>query len=157
MSSSLGSRWVLLPYGVSSFNIGNFFTVLAVNVDWQIQSPVSFGKVAHLNCKISDPNFNCSRQLRQWLGGEHYGSLCYENKCNASEKKYNIVQTENMCVYTLMIERFSEHDVNCEYTCSYGIWRKRKHLTLDEMKFICKYIHCLYNFISVYWPEIMYG
>ncbi|CAC5370248.1 unnamed protein product [Mytilus coruscus] len=111
-------------------------TVLAVNVDWQIKSPVSFGKNAYLTCNISDQNFNCTRHLRQWLGGENYGSLCYNNKCKASLEKYDVLQVETRCEYILEIERFSEHDVNCDYTCSYGIWRKRKKLTLDEMEFI---------------------
>lgn len=112
---------------------------MAVKVEWKIESPVVFGKVAYLICRISDQVHNCSRRLRQWLGGQHYGSLCYNNKCNISLSKYNVMNETTMCLYTLMIGNFSEHDVNCEYTCSYGVSRMRKNLTLDTMAFRCKY------------------
>lgn len=111
--------------------------ILTVDVTWDAKLPAFFGNVTHLQCKISADN-DCAKSPRQWYGGHIYDSLCYEDKCTASNK-YEVMK-QSRCSYTLMIHDFSDKDVNCEYTCLYGVSNMRRNLTLDENKFICKYI-----------------
>lgn len=106
----------------------------AVDVVWEAKLPAVFGNITYLECNISDTAFNCSKKTRQWFGGPRHRSLCYENDCTVSNK-YEVMKQPS-CLYTLMIHDFSELDVNCEYTCSYGVSRMRQNLTLDENRFI---------------------
>lgn len=113
-----------------------FGTGFAVDVTWDAEFPAFFGNVTYLQCKISDASFRCNKSLRQWYGGPNYGPLCYEDNCTASNK-YKVMN-QSRCQYTLMIYDFSDRDVNCEYTCLYGISNMRRNLTLDAKKFIYK-------------------
>lgn len=119
---------------IQIFLLTTFCASYAVDVVWEADFPAVFGNVTYLQCTISDAAFNCSKRTRQWIGGPKYRSLCYEDKC-AISNKYEVMKQPN-CLYTLMIRNFSEQDVNCEYTCSYGVSRMRRNLTLDEKRFI---------------------
>ncbi|CAC5390335.1 unnamed protein product [Mytilus coruscus] len=120
--------------GVCLESVFTYICILTVDVTWDAKLPAFFGNVTYLQCKISDTSFSCNKSLRQWYGGPNYGSLCYEDKCTASNK-YEVMK-QSRCQYTLMIHDFSDRDVNCEYTCLYGISKMRRNLTLDEKKFI---------------------
>lgn len=111
-----------------------YFTGSAVDVMWDAKLPVVFGNVTYLQCNISDTTFDCSNGPLQWIGGSKYEPLCYEDNCPTS-KKYEVMK-QSCCLYTLLIHNFSELDVNLDYTCSYGVSRMRRNLTLDEKRFI---------------------
>ncbi|VDI68834.1 Hypothetical predicted protein [Mytilus galloprovincialis] len=115
-------------------NILYELSLLTVKVVWKADFPAFFGNITYLQCNIFDTADNCTQSTRQWIGGPRYRSLCHENKCDSSNK-YEIMNQAS-CLYTLMIRNFTEQDVNCEYTCSYGVSRNRKNLTLDEERFI---------------------
>lgn len=118
-------------------------SILTVNVVWEAQFPAMFGSDTYLHCNISDEVSNCSKKTRQWYGGPRHRSLCYNNNCTISNK-YEVMK-QSRCQYTLMIRNFSEQDVNCDYTCSYGVSQKRRNLSLDEHRFICKQLICFLN------------
>lgn len=122
-------------------NFSNQFVLLFYNKDsfvlWTVKSSVIFfGKTAELECVVSDSVNFCNKTLRQWYGGNPYGVLCRNGACR-NQGKYE-EQQNSMCSYTLMINNFSESDVNCEYTCAYGVHRSRKMLKLDNEHFSCK-------------------
>lgn len=103
----------------------------SVDVEWHLMSrPVIFGKPISLMCTIDDTPHNCSQFLRQWLGGPTYRSLCTEAICSNS-LKYEVLN-QLPCSYTLKVHNFSESDVNCDYTCLYGVFNNRKTLILNE-------------------------
>lgn len=117
----------------------NFFlssSLLTVVVVWEAKLPALFGNVTYLQCNISDEVSNCSKKTFQWIGGPMHRSICYNNNCTIFDK-YEVIK--HVCMYTLLIHNFSEKDVNCDYTCSYGVSRMRRKLSLDEKNFICKY------------------
>lgn len=118
----------------SIFLLTAFCTSSAVDVEWEAKLPAVFGNTIYLECNISDAAFDCLKKTRQWFGGPTHRSLCYNNNCTVSNK-YEVMKQSN-CRYTLMIRNFSELDVNCDYTCSYGVTRMRQNLTLDENRFI---------------------
>lgn len=120
---------------------GNFISVLYyldVNVSWNMKSNMTlFRKTAELQCVISDNDSSCNRTLRQWYGGNPYGFLCRDGACR-HQVKY-VEKQDSMCKYTLKIFNFSENDVNCDYTCAYGVHSSRKTLKLDTKHFACKF------------------
>lgn len=124
-------------------------SLLTVNVVWEAKFPAVFGNDTYLQCNISDEASNCSKKTRQWFGGPRHRPLCYNNNCAISDK-YKVMEQPN-CFYTLMIRNFSELDVNCDYTCSYGVSQKRRNLTLDEHRFICKLHIC---FLTEMYPMV---
>lgn len=105
-----------------------------ITVTWNMKSNMTiFGKTAELECAISDYTNSCNGNIRQWYGGKPYDFLCRNGDCRNNAKYFE--RTEGMCKYTLTIYNFSENDVNCEYTCSYGVHRSRKMLKLDGQHF----------------------
>lgn len=105
-----------------------------ITVTWNMKSNMTiFGKTAELECAISDYINSCNGDLRQWYGGKPYDFLCRNGDCRNNAKYFE--RKEAMCKYTLTIYNFSENDVNCEYTCSYGVYRSRKMLKLDGQHF----------------------
>lgn len=111
-----------------------FSTISAVHIEWETTFPAEIGKIAYLQCNISDTASNCTSKSRQWIGGLKYDGLCHENEC-LTVKKYNVMK-QPRCWYTLMIYNFSESDINYDYSCFYGASKMRRNLTLDENKFI---------------------
>lgn len=105
---------------------------------WNITSnPVIFGNTAELSCFIFNYDTTCTDELRQWIGGQHYNSLCQNMRCS-DDTKYH-VKLRTACSYTLMISNFSIDDVNCDYACFYGTHSYRKHLQLNSNDFVCMY------------------
>ncbi|CAC5417072.1 unnamed protein product [Mytilus coruscus] len=69
---------------------------------WNITSnPVKFGSTAELSCFISDYDNNCTQELRQWIGGQQYTSLCQNMRCSDGTKYH--VKSKAPCLYMLMI------------------------------------------------------
>lgn len=108
----------------------------SVYVSWNLQSsPAIFGSTAYLICRITDDANSCLKSKRQWLGGPNYGPLCQDVGCGDGTK-YEIMHQSNMCNYTLIINRLSAFDVECDYTCSYGVNNMRKTLKLNGEDFL---------------------
>ncbi|XP_071162759.1 uncharacterized protein [Mytilus edulis] len=119
---------------ISIFLLAAFCASSAVDVVWEAKLPAVFGNITYLECNISDAAVDCLKKTRQWFGGPEHRSLCYNNNCTVSNK-YEVMK-QSSCLYTLMIHNFSEFDVNCDYTCTYGVSRMRQNLTLDGKRFI---------------------
>lgn len=104
-----------------------------------------FRKTAELTCVISDYDHSCNRTIRQWYGGNPYVFLCRDGACR-HQGKY-VEKQDSMCKYTLKIYNFSENDVNCDYTCAYGVQSSRKMLKLDKKLFACKFTITVDNIV----------
>lgn len=104
------------------------------NVTMQLQSnPARFGQMVNLSCSMSTNESTCNTLFPQWYGGKEYGVLCQNEICR-DQSKYNAIK-EAPCSYTLMILKFSEYDVDCEYACMYGINFCRRNITSDSNNF----------------------
>lgn len=96
-----------------------------------------FGQTVVLDCMIPDKLKPCTGSLYQWYGGNPYAFLCRDEVCRNGTKY--LAKKDSLCKYSLEISRFSENDVNCEYTCTYSVHRGRKLLKLDDEHFVCKF------------------
>ncbi|CAC5368507.1 unnamed protein product [Mytilus coruscus] len=77
-------------------------TSLSDNLMWNITSnPVKFGNTAELSCYIFNYDTTCTDELRQWIGGIQYTSLCQNMICSDGTKYQ--VKLKTACSYTLMI------------------------------------------------------
>lgn len=102
-------------------------------VKWEIKTkPLEIGKEAKLSCYDD----NCpTNYTRRWLGGKHYGLLCYDGK-SKNPSKYDM--KSNGRTFDLVIKKLKFTDVNCEYTCSCGFNQYTKILKVNEEEIICK-------------------
>lgn len=109
----------------------------SVNVTWNMKTkPAIIGNDVILECVISGEDQSCDKYPRQWYGGANYGLLCEDKMCR-NNKKYKEV-TISSCEHHLVIDNFTEQDLNQNYTCSYGIVNDRKGLALKDGPFECK-------------------
>ncbi|CAC5417061.1 unnamed protein product [Mytilus coruscus] len=107
---------------------------IQVNVTWNMKTnPAIIGNNVILECVISGEEQSCDEYPRQWYGGVNYGLLCEDGMCRYN-KKYKELNISS-CIYRLMIHNFTEQDLNQNYTCSYGIFKERKGLTLKDGPF----------------------
>lgn len=119
-----------------------------ISITWNVTSkPAIFGDDVELSCYIGVEVVDCNNQLRQWIGGQHYTSLCQNMECS-NDTKYH-VKEGTPCVYTLIIEKFSMEDINCDYACHFGTRSKRMNLQLSHANFVCTYS---LNVYFVYFP-----
>lgn len=107
------------------------FTVNEASLKWEIKTkPLEIGKEARLSCYDN----NCPpTNTRRWLGGKHYGLLCFDGE---SKQPLKYEMTSNGTAFDLMIKNFTFTDVNCEYTCACGYQQYTKMLKVKEEELI---------------------
>lgn len=126
-------QWIV--FLITSLVCVQCVTSFSDNLMWNITSiPVKFGNTAELSCFISDYDNTCTQELRQWIGGQQYTSLCQNMRCSDGTKYH--VKLKTACSYTLMITNFSMYDVNCDYSCFYGTHSYRRYLQLNSNEFV---------------------
>jgi hypothetical protein len=100
-----------------------------------VNPPIIFGETAQLVCA---PNSYHTKNITSWLGGKKYEILSY-NGVTADARKYAEIQRwyRSKLESILRIYKFDEMDVNVNYSCSIGVCRNRKKLSLTPDKFEC--------------------
>ncbi|XP_071131542.1 uncharacterized protein [Mytilus edulis] len=107
-----------------------------IPVTWNLHSkPVIFGNKCELSCDIGVKHYKCNSRVRQWIGGSSQTVLCQNMNCK-NDTKYHVKEGAP-CVYTLIIHNFTMDDLNCDYTCYYGIKTQHKMtLKLNRKDFV---------------------
>lgn len=93
--------------------------------------------MARLSCLVEPSTKNLSTPT--WTGGANYSLISFHDS-TANKNKYRVINTisNNHFESVLEISDFSESDVNCDYSCSFGFHENRKRLGLTEEDFVCE-------------------
>lgn len=108
---------------------------LVVNraLKWEEATPlVVFGENATLKC--IDLGSVCTH-TRKWIGGKGYNLLALDNT-STNPFKYEINSDRKDYSFNLIIQKFNDDDVNCDYTCACGFQQYTKRLELTELNFV---------------------
>ncbi|VDI36010.1 Hypothetical predicted protein [Mytilus galloprovincialis] len=105
-----------------------------LSVNWDIQSPVQFGKTAILNCTIDEKSHVCQNPILIWRWTKHRNQstsiLIFEGS-SSNKSKYTETKNENCTESALHIHNFDQSDFAL-YTCSCGIHERTKELKLER-------------------------
>ncbi|CAC5409893.1 unnamed protein product [Mytilus coruscus] len=105
-------------------------------VEWTIvEPPIVFGKTARLYCKIEIQ----TNSTPTWTGGANFSLISFHGSTTKYyEKKYRVTNRQGNDKFESVLEifNFSESDVNCDYSCSFGLYDFKKKLRLADKSFI---------------------
>lgn len=110
-------------------------------VHWNITSEyIVFGKDILLNC---DGTACSSNSTKMWIGGPRDDLICY-NGASSYPSKYEMM-VKNNTSFGLIIKNLTIDDINRKYTCACGLLQYTKILDLDNVKYICKLYHIIFE------------
>lgn len=98
---------------------------------------MTFGETAEISCIAKGTEIPLNESSRSWTGGPNNTLLCKDG-ISANKQKYKEKMGKNKSQFILQIYNFSELDVDCIYSCTFGVDSAMKTFNLNEEDYQCK-------------------